>query len=310
MGNTRPMREVIDGQQRLRTLFDFLRGNLALSRSLHAEWSGKSFDELTVDQQEQLRLTPFHIYQYAAVDDATVLEIFARLNTYSVALNKQELRNGKFFGEFKQLAYLLAREYLEFWRLAKIFSEAAIARMLEAEFVSELLVLQFDGFQDKKASLDAYYAGLDQSWPDEHQEFGTRTRKVIQPRAWLTEGDSLDRFQSTMENLQECVGDLIADRPFRRTPLFYTLYACFYHVLYGLPGQVTPTSTGPLNPNERLRLRTGIEECSVAYDADTNDDTLPRWQRDFAIACGRQTDNVAPRQSRFDILWQRAGIRQ
>ena len=49
-----------------------------------------------------------------------VLEVFARLNTYSVALNKQELRNGRFFGLFKQSMYQLAYEHLEFWRRQRI----------------------------------------------------------------------------------------------------------------------------------------------------------------------------------------------
>ena len=96
------------------------------------------------------------MYQYQNIDDATVLEIFARINTYSVALNAQELRNGKYFGEFKKAVYALALRHLEFWRDTRVFTDAAIARMHEAQLVSELLVMQMDGLQDKKSSIEDF----------------------------------------------------------------------------------------------------------------------------------------------------------
>ena len=47
--------------------------------------------------------------------DRDILDIFARLNTYSVSLNKQELFNAKYFGYFKQLVYKLSGDYYTFW---------------------------------------------------------------------------------------------------------------------------------------------------------------------------------------------------
>ena len=87
---------------------------------------------------------------FGDISDGEVLETFARLNTYAVKLNAQELRNGRFFGLFKQSAYTLAFEHVEFWRRNGIFSERNIARMLEVELTSELLIALLDGLQDKK----------------------------------------------------------------------------------------------------------------------------------------------------------------
>src|SRR5437764_10209312 len=91
---------------------------------------------------------------FQGISDAEILEIFARLNQYSVPLNTQELRNGKYFGFFKQSAYRLAHTYVDFWRKHKLFSERAMARMTEVEFTSELMIAALDGLQDKKKSID------------------------------------------------------------------------------------------------------------------------------------------------------------
>ena len=95
---------------------------------------------------------------FHGISDAEVLEIFARVNTYSVPLNRQELLNGKYFGFFKQSAYKLAYEHLEFWRRNGIYSETAIARMSEVELTSELMIVLTDGMQQK---IEAIIAKID-----------------------------------------------------------------------------------------------------------------------------------------------------
>lgn len=304
----RARREVIDGQQRLRTLFDFMQGKLTISRSLHSPWAGLNMNAISDEEREAIRLTQFHVYQYQAIDDATVLEIFARLNTYSVALTAQELRNGKYFGEFKTLVYALSWQYLELWRNARIFAEAAIARMAEAELVSELLALQFDGFQDKKKSLDYFYAGLDQEWPSSPIALPGRRGQDFNPRAWLSRSEAEDRFRATISAILETVGDILAETPFRRVPLLYTLYSVHYHLQFGLPGVDLETPHRAPNASDSQKIRNAVEELASWMAVDLSDDAVPARQRNFAIAAARQTDNVAPRRLRFETLWDEAGL--
>ena len=160
----KPIREVIDGQQRIRSIFDFIDGAFRIPRSVSADWGGRTFEQLSDTEQERLSLFSFNVYQYKQLNDFEVLDMFARLNTYSVGLSTQELRNGKWFGQFKRLSYRLAGQSLEFWRKHRIFNEQNIARMREVELVSELLVAQLDGMQDKKNSLDTFYDELDETW--------------------------------------------------------------------------------------------------------------------------------------------------
>ena len=77
-------------------------------------------------------------------------------------LNAQELRNAEFFGEFKSAVYTLAYEQLERWRNWGIYKPNQIARMLEVEMTSDLLVLIKSGISGQsKASLDNFYRAND-----------------------------------------------------------------------------------------------------------------------------------------------------
>jgi uncharacterized protein with ParB-like and HNH nuclease domain len=168
----RLVREVIDGQQRVSAVLDFIDGKYRLSSSLAASWAKKSYKDLTPTERQTILHHSFSTEIFRGISDLEVLEIFARLNTYSVPLNNQELRNGKFFGLFKQSMYDLAYEHLEFWRTQRIFSERSIARMLEVELVSELSIAQIDGMQDKKKSIDEFYGRF-----EEERASGTESEK-------------------------------------------------------------------------------------------------------------------------------------
>ena len=110
------VREVIDGQQRVASVLKFLRNDLKLSKALSGDYAGKRFADLTEKEQDRVRQFAFNCEVFQGIADKDILEIFARLNTYSIPLNNQELRNGKYFGFFKRSAYRLAYTYIEFWR--------------------------------------------------------------------------------------------------------------------------------------------------------------------------------------------------
>lgn len=125
----RVVREVVDGQQRISAVLDYIDGKYALSKAIGGTDAGKEFADREGHQQDAIRTYSFICETMHGVSDAEILQIFARLNTYSVPLNAQELRNGKYFGHFKQTAYRLAHQHLEFWRRHRVFSERQIARM-------------------------------------------------------------------------------------------------------------------------------------------------------------------------------------
>lgn len=285
---TKTVREVVDGQQRVISVLDFIADRYALSKTLKAPWAGKRFTQLSPDQQEQIKQFSFSTEVFKGISDQQILEVFCRLNMNGVGLNKQELRNGRYFGLFKTLSYRLALTYLEFWRRHKIFSELAIARMLEVELVSELLIAGHDGMQDKKTSIDSFYEKWEQRYPEQD-----RDEKRLK--------DTLDAISESFTD------DVLRYSAFRRPPLFYTLYCVVFHHLFGLPGIQRPSPRKHPTADQRDALREAVSFLTEKIDS-AKDPTaeLPLKYKPFVEACQRQTDNIQPRKVRFNSLFDQA----
>jgi len=215
-----------------------------------------------------------------------VLQIFARLNTYSVPLNAQELRNGRYFGLFKQSVYELAHEHLEFWRRHGIFSERSIARMLEVELTSELVIAQIEGMQDKKKSIEQIYQKFDDQYSD---------RKLNE-----------QHFRGVIDAVNETFGSSLHQTEFSRVPLFYTLFCAIYHYQYGLSHFGLTTPKKELNKAQRLSLVEAVQNLSDLIAAGREGAPLSGNAEGFVNACLRQTDNIKPRQDRLKFLYDRA----
>jgi hypothetical protein len=283
----RTIREVIDGQQRLRAVLEYLEDKYALSRSAVKKNGGRRFSELDPDSQDKIRNYSFPCETFYSISDPEVLEIFARVNTYSVKLNAQELRNGQFFGFFKRSAYSLAHEHLEFWRQNNIFSEGSIARMLEVELTSELMVAQLAGQQDKKKSLEKFYADYD-------EKFDQRDKIEIQ-------------FRTTIDTLSESVGDILPEIDFHRPPLFYTLFCVAYHRLFGMPQvKVATPQKGRLPKKDLASLRDAASHLSDKIISAKQGYEVAKNDLAFVNACLRQTDNIKPREIRLTRLYKEA----
>lgn len=279
----RTIREVIDGQQRILAVLEFLQGGYRLARTLDAPYAGKHYDQLTSVEQDQLINYSFICESFAGIDDGKILEIFSRLNTNSVALTGQELRNGKFFGHFKQSVYMLAHEHVEFWRKNKILQEQAIARMADAELVGELLAAQMRGMGDKKRSLDPIYKEFDETFPGRAKEE--------------------KRFRHTIDTVSEILGSELVETEFHRRALFYSLYCAVFHRIYGMPKVTLRTpATGKLSKDDAESMRAAVLHLSAVLQGEAPATQL----EEFVTASQRQTDNVQPRTRRMSALYREA----
>jgi hypothetical protein len=220
-------REVVDGQQRLRTIisfvepellpdFDQTRDSFVVSKNHNKEIASKTFRQLSPDVRKRILGYEFSVHVLPSdTEDSQVLQIFARMNATGVKLNDQELRNAEFYGVFKTLAYELAYEQLNRWREWKIFSEMDIARMLEVEETSDLILLMFDGVHGKSQSaLNRIYKDCEEEFPD-GQEVARR-------------------FRIVMDKIDETFGRYIQASAFSRKALFHTLFTFYYDLLFGI----------------------------------------------------------------------------
>jgi hypothetical protein len=277
------IREVVDGQQRVRTVLEFVEDRFRLSRTLKAPWAGKLFSQLSQAEQDTLNTYGFSAEVFKGISDQDVLEMFSRLNAYAVALNKQELRNGKFFGVFKQACYDIAYEHLEFWRRENVFTENNIARMLEVEFVSEVFIAFVAGMQDKKNSIDDFYSAYD----DEFKQ-----REQIERR-----------FREVVDDLTDATGGQLGETEFRRSPMLYSLMCAIYHYRYGLPKIAIQSPRKQLNRDAKVSLREAVLTLSERV-AEARGSKQSKGLSAFVLACLTQTDNIKPRQERFATIYR------
>ena len=158
--------ELVDGQQRIRTILSYLKNGFPVMHAHGGDgFGGKYYDDLPKGAKDTFLNYSISVDVLIGANDTEVLDIFARLNTYGVRLNKQELINANYFGHFKQTVYSLGHEFYRFWVENGIFSEMGIARMLEAELTGELVIAMLADIQSRKV-VGNYYRKYDDEFDE------------------------------------------------------------------------------------------------------------------------------------------------
>jgi hypothetical protein len=231
-------REIVDGQQRLRTVLNFLKDGFKLSKSHHPTFGGKTFSGLDPTTQGDILKYEFVVDLLQDMPDNEVYNVFARINTYSEKLKPQELRNAIWFGDFKSCVYQLAEEFTTFFIENGIISEKAVLRMAEAEHISDLLLAMNDGIQaGSKTVLDNAYKKYDDAFPSRatHEK----------------------RFRETMDTIKAIFGSDLEASAFRPVRLFYPLFCAIYHFKFGLPKLRTHRSS--FKVADHPKMKTALE---------------------------------------------------
>ena len=160
----RSIKEVVDGQQRLRCVMDYTGDRFAARHPSHE--TPVKYSELKKSERVHFLQTALSVGYLIGASDADVIEIFARINSVAKTLNPQEKRNAQFSGAFKQFCVSEAVERLPFWRDNAVFTDNAISRMDEVQFVSDLVMNMDRGLQDFSANrLTAFYKLHEDSFP-------------------------------------------------------------------------------------------------------------------------------------------------
>ena len=254
---------VIDGQQRLRAIFEFLDDQFRLTESEGRPYEGLRFSELDSDTQRLLLEYDLLVEQLLGYTDREIRDVFIRLNRFVARLAPQELRHADTRGAFHDFVERIGA--WSYWRERRIFSDTAIARMRPVEFAAELAILLVEGPQDKKRAIDLYYEYFEADFPDAESVEDRLTRYF----GWIDE--TLDvpasRFRRSVE-------------------------------LYGLIGALDGIfdSTGELPSTDGAHLV--LSEFEHHLGAEEHGREAAR----YLLAASRQTDNLAPRATRIDIL--------
>lgn len=157
---------VIDGKQRLSSLFEFQRDEFTTAEDLNdLDLGNKYYSELPKEVRLALLDYVFNVENIRGASVAELNDAFDRLNRNVARLNKQELRHAKFDGAFIRKVEQLAEH--PFWAEIGLVTPARIRRMQDVEYVSEMYIISMDGIKEGKDYLDDYYAENDREIENE-----------------------------------------------------------------------------------------------------------------------------------------------
>jgi hypothetical protein len=246
----------------------FIDGQISLP--VNETWRGQYFADLSQEQKEDFWDYLIVVRSLSQTNDAEIRDLFALLNTNTVSLNDQELRNARFRGRFKLAAERFADNPL--FGTVGLFTPRDIRRMLDVEFASELLMLVVEGVTNKKDLLDDMYVQFEEDFPQE-AEF---------------EGD----FNSTMSLVRSLLVE-DAQIAFRTKSNFYSIFgACLRY--YRTTGRTTFRSTDA--------VAAAIDDI-LSSVRRSELEGKPETYAEYFEAVTRAASDKGRRQKREDILF-------
>jgi len=268
-----PVREVVDGQQRLRTVLGYISANLlsdydphrdefTVKRTHNKELAGKAFNDLAPESKQAILDYEFVVHVLPSrIDDREIIQIFRRMNSTNYTLTTQEQRNAQYYGEFKTSVYSLAAEQLMRWRKWKTFTEDDIARMTEVEHTAECVMMIIDGQLSGKSA-----PRINKAFKDYDEVFNERE-------------EAERRFRAIMDSLDDNFGSQLPDFVFFKKTLIYTFFSFLYERQFGFQEPLSKSleakrlSTGEIAQvklaNERIRGRVAPKAVLEATDRRT-----------------------------------------
>jgi hypothetical protein len=273
----RPRREIVDGQQRISTIVDFVDGKFALGKNAQG-MEGKRFNQLTEDQQDAFYSYTVSVDVIRNAERSEILQMFRRMNAFTLPLNAPEKRHSEFFGEFKDWVNTVLDRYGSVLIDWNILTSRQVVRMADAEFIADLALAVEEGIvSTSPAKLLALYKKYD-------QQFATRAE--MDKRI----AGALDIVLNELSGIQ---GTYIT-----RPHIFHSLICALLHDRFGLVGAEAATGIVPIGTYfvDRDRALISLKRLAAAHE-----------EKDFAefgeyVQAASEGGNRAPQRA-IRIKW-------
>lgn len=275
----RPQREIVDGQQRMTSIIDFRDNKFALTGN-SSNFSGKRFEDLSEEERESFLTYTVSCDVIRNSQRAEILQMFRRMNAYTLPLNEAEKRHSEYFGSFKNWVNALVDSWGPLFIEWKVLSSRAIVRMEDAEFITEIALSMQNGIvSTSTASLKNLYKIYDNDFPHS-EEWGHRINATLQ------------FIQNDLSGIQ---GSYMT-----KSYAFMSLITALIHMRWGLPevedaSGIVSTGSFPVNI---FPVINGLLALASAHE--TKDSSGP--YKDYVDACKGGSNRANQRLARFKAI--------
>ena len=286
------VREIIDGQQRMIAINDFINSRLTLSK-VSEQFSGKRFNDLDENEQKDFLSYEISVDTIISSTEDEVLEIFRRVNSYTLPLNEPEKRHAKWQGEFKWFISDMVKTYSPLFESYEILRVRQLWRMEDADLLSELCQILDTGIETRSSTkINSLYKKYDDNFENK---------------------DEIEnKLLKTLEFIKVEFNEICAQRVLKGYS-FYSLFSALAYDRWGIEN-INSAEVGGLNminefcpDNDK-----GIQNILELFNAVDTDDETGRY-RYFVRANKKATGNknsrlirlkwlVAALQDNFQIL--------
>ena len=277
----RGYREVVDGQQRLRAINDFASDRLTLSGTTK-EFAGKTYSTLDDASKTTFLTYTIGVVQLFNISDTDVLDVFHRINAYGLRLNPQEVRHGKFQGQFRNAVVDASKRWVPLWETYRIVGLRDRVRMADDELTALMLGVILDGVVDG----------------------GQRTTEKLYDRYddILPHG-ATEKLDRTVEFILKELSPIL-ETGLARAPHFLMLFAAVAHALFGIPEGGMEEDMPVQDPSALSDM--DIARANLGALADilqSPDESIPSHLFSFRLASAGSTQRIRSRKVRFPSLY-------
>ncbi|WP_375282612.1 DUF262 domain-containing protein [Marinicauda pacifica] len=172
---------VVDGQQRITTIFDYFSGELPGSDKYRIP----PYSGLTDDQKKLFLSYDVAVRDLGDVAENELKETFQRINATNYALNDMEVNNALYEGEYKTFCENFA--LLDFFERHRFFRPMQLRRMGDVKYTASIVTTMLHGYYNRDDALGEYLDRYNEEFP-----FGEEMRSRIQQVIDFIENMSLD----------------------------------------------------------------------------------------------------------------------
>ena len=277
----RPQREIVDGQQRMMSIVDYRDGKFALGGN-SANFSSKKFGDLTDAEQEGFLTYTVSCDVIRNAQRADILQMFRRMNAYTLPLNDAEKRHSEFFGAFKTWVNRLVDKWGPLLSEWKVLTSRSIVRMEDAELIAEIALCMRNGVvSSSNTQLRQLYQAFDDNF-EEGEEWGKRI------------DESLSFIQGNLSALQ--------NSHMTKSYVFLSLITALIHAKWGIPKLEEVTGIAPIG-DFSLDVNATIAGLLALASAHETKDSVGKY-KDYVEACKAGSNRVKQRTTRIIFISQ------